>query len=328
MRPELAALVNRQGGVFLRKQALACGYSKKEVEWACRRGVWRKVRHGAYADKADFERQDEVGLYRMRARAVMLVLDEPHVLSHNSSAALLDLPVWGTELSLVHVTRLHSASARTQAGVKHHHAGCPRAHRLAVEGVLVTCPERTALDVAREYGFEAGVVVTDAVLRSGGSRDLLRQLLEQMTQWPGVRSAIESVAAANGAAESVGESLARLLVVESGLPTPAPQVAITDGGFHARVDLLIEELGLVVEFDGKAKYQRGAGNGQASDADIVWAEKLREDQLRALGYEVVRLTWADLFGARRALTSKRLVEAARRAGLRRPPTPLGARRAI
>lgn len=101
-------------------------------------------------------------------------------------------------------------------------------------------------------------------------------------------------------------------------------MSISDGEFRARVDLLIEELRLVIEFDGRAKYQRRTENGRVTDADIVWSEKLREDRLRELGYEVVRLTWADLFGARRVLASKRLVEAARRAALRRPYAKLAA----
>ncbi|HLL07374.1 MAG TPA: type IV toxin-antitoxin system AbiEi family antitoxin domain-containing protein [Nocardioidaceae bacterium] len=317
MRPELAALAARQGGVFLRRQAAECGYSRKEIELLHRRGAWTRVRYGAYADAAEYERHDDVGRYQARARAVMLVLDEPHILSHTSAAALLQLPVWGADLSVVHVTRLHSAGGRVQAGVKHHPAGCPYSLRTIVDGMSVTCLERTAIDVAREYGFEAGLVVTDAVLHAGGSPALLEQVVSQMTQWPGVRSAQAVLEAADGGAESVGESLGRLLVVESGLPRPVTQVVITDGEFRARVDMLIEQLALVIEFDGKGKYQRIAEQGQATDADLVWAEKLREDRLRELGYEVVRLTWGDLFGARRVLALKRLAEAAHRASRRR-----------
>jgi hypothetical protein len=34
-------------------------------------------------------------------------------------------------------------------------------------------------------------------------------------------------------------------------------------------------------------------DGRRREEDL-WAEKLREDRLRALGYVVVRLVWADL----------------------------------
>lgn len=53
----------------------------------------------------------------------------------------------------------------------------------------------------------------------------------------------------------------------------------------ARVDFLYEDMKLVIEVDGRKKYEK---------AQDVWDEKLREDRLRALGYVIVRLTWADL----------------------------------
>ena len=55
----------------------------------------------------------------------------------------------------------------------------------------------------------------------------------------------------------------------------------------ARVDFLVTGTNVVVEFDGRMKYDSG-------DPGILWAEKKREDALRRLGYVVVRLTWADL----------------------------------
>ena len=49
----------------------------------------------------------------------------------------------------------------------------------------------------------------------------------------------------------------------------------------------------VGEFDGKVKYGRLLRPGQ-SPGDVVYAEKLREDTIRAEDWEVVRWTWADL----------------------------------
>lgn len=57
------------------------------------------------------------------------------------------------------------------------------------------------------------------------------------------------------------------------------------GDLVAVTDFLFRDQWTVVEFDGALKY--------ATTADLV-AEKLREDRLRELGYEVVRVTWADL----------------------------------
>lgn len=70
------------------------------------------------------------------------------------------------------------------------------------------------------------------------------------------------------------------------------------------MDFLLEDR-VVVEFDGMLKYE--------NPADLA-AEKLREDRLRALGYEVVRLTWADLADAE---VVRAKVEAARERARRR-----------
>jgi very-short-patch-repair endonuclease len=45
----------------------------------------------------------------------------------------------------------------------------------------------------------------------------------------------------------------------------------------------------IVEFDGLIKY--GGADGRQALVD----EKRREDALRSLGYQVVRLTWRDLY---------------------------------
>lgn len=61
----------------------------------------------------------------------------------------------------------------------------------------------------------------------------------------------------------------------------------------ARVDFLFSELGVVGEFDGLVKY-RSAFRGTQAVEEVVIAEEAREDELRALGWLVVRWTWREL----------------------------------
>ena len=321
MRPELATLAAAQGGVFLRRQALAVGYSPDEMRLALRRQEWIRVRHGAYVETQSYERLNEDERYRLLVRAVMLALDEPAVASHQSASAMWELPLWGTDLKRVHVTRRRDHGARTQAGVKHHTATLPDEVCTTVRAVAVTSLERTAVDVGREYGFEAGVICADAALRAGADADRLRSVMQQLREWPGACAAAAAVAIADGGSESPGESRSRVLVLEAGLPRPLLQPWIAHRSFTARVDMLIASSDLIIEFDGRLKYERrtAIGESRLADADRVWAEKLREDQLRELGFEVIRLVWADLDGARRALAVRRLQEASER-GRRRAPS--------
>jgi len=78
------------------------------------------------------------------------------------------------------------------------------------------------------------------------------------------------------------------------MPSPTLQKTVLDpdGAFVARVDFFWDEFGIVGEFDGMIKYDEGG-------SDAVRREKRREDTLRDLGYEVVRWTWAELFGFER-----------------------------
>jgi hypothetical protein len=96
---------------------------------------------------------------------------------------------------------------------------------------------------------------------------------------------------ADGLSESPGESWARVLFVSLGLPKPELQAEIRDAGGRlvGRVDFLFHRQRLIVEFDGKVKYEGVDGR------DALIREKRREDALRSLGYQVVRLTWRDLY---------------------------------
>ena len=65
-----------------------------------------------------------------------------------------------------------------------------------------------------------------------------------------------------------------------------------DGTSIGRSDFAWEEFGTVGEFDGKAKYGALLRPGQTA-ADAVYAEKLREDEIRDAGWQVARWTWPD-----------------------------------
>ena len=68
---------------------------------------------------------------------------------------------------LVHVTRPGVTGSRTEGGVKHHRAGYGERDLTVVQGLASTGLARTALDIAREHGYQDGVVAADAALRLG-----------------------------------------------------------------------------------------------------------------------------------------------------------------
>jgi len=335
MRPQLQAIAGSQGGVFFRRQAMASGYSDMEIRELKRSREWLAVRRGAYVEAEVAPPGGDVeAWHRLRTLAVLHHVHVPSVASHTSAVGLLRLPHWGTDLSHVYLTRSRRHAGRIEAGVSHHEADLPDWQTTTVAGVRCTTGARTAWDIAREFGFEAGVVVSDAVLRVGrqnerrghvstrtgpqvaATHDDLDRLSRLMGDWPNSRAATAAFAFADAGAETVGESLARMFVVSLGFPAPRTQVVIEGDGLVARVDMLVDALGWVIEFDGRQKYRRARDDCDpvVDDGDIVWAEKLREDALRGLGKHVSRLVWADLFGSRRRQAGAALWRTAERIG--------------
>lgn len=152
--------------------------------------------------------------------------------------------------------------------------------------------------------FESGVVVADAALHAGlAGKEELWELVERFRAWPGSRRAAAVVSFADGRAESVGESRARVLFHNEGLAAPELQWPIRDdrGRLVGRVDFFWRPR-TVGEFDGELKYASG-------DPKVLFDEKIREDDIREFGNEVVRMVWADLSRpARTAARFRRAIE--------------------
>ena len=164
-----------------------------------------------------------------------------------------------------------------------------------VDGVLATSTARTVADLARALPFEAAVVAGDSALRAGLDRVELWGCLERMHRWPGVIRARRVAAFTDGRSESAGESRSRAGLLQSGIAAPELQLEVFDdyGRFAARVDFAWKQSRTIGAFDGKIKYGREL-NPANDNRDVVYQEKLREDILRELGWQMVRWTWADL----------------------------------
>ena len=165
-----------------------------------------------------------------------------------------------------------------------------------VDGLLVTDPVRTLLDLARTEPFEPAVAALDAALfRKAVPGDLLAARLEDIGGTSGGRAAARAVAFADGRSESVGESRSRVLMRRLGLPPSTIQleIAVVTGPSPTRVDFAWEEARLVGEFDGRVKYGRLLLPGQ-DPGDAVFREKRREDAIRDENWGVVRWTWGEL----------------------------------
>lgn len=277
-----------------RRDALAAGWSDEELGRLTRRAEWTRVRRGSYLDGS--VPRDHEARHRLLVTATLDALRRPSVVSHQSAAVLWGLPLWGVRLDQVHVTRAPGASTGASRSLRVHVARLCDVDLAIVDGMAVTDPARTVLDLARSTPLDVGVAATDAALRSGlVDAAELRSRLARIAGTRGSRQAARVVGMADGRSESVGESRSRVLLARLGLPPSDLQFEVRSsaGGLLGRTDFVWEAERVVGEFDGRVKYGRLLRPGQ-QPGDVVFEEKRREDLIRDEGWDVVRWTWDDL----------------------------------
>ncbi|MEU1427613.1 hypothetical protein ABZ412_11115 [Nocardia sp. NPDC005746] len=238
--------------------------------------------------------------HRQLVGALLPEMAAGSVVSHQSAAVLYGTTLWRTPLDRVCVTRNRKGGGRTRPFAKVH--GSPVDRAVEVDGLPVTTPARTVVDLALTLPFEAAVVAGDALAgRFGLTPAELGEEIAQAKGRYGIGQAKEVIALLDGRSQSIGESLSRTMIERHALPLPSSQgnVLTPDGRFVARVDFYYESEGVLCEFDGPTEYGRLLRPGQ-DVAAAIHRERIRETYLRALGFEVVRWTWDDVIRDRAA----------------------------
>ena len=279
--------------LILARDAAPLG-QQRIIERAAMRGELVRLVQGAYIRSTHWNSLDEGGRHRMRVHATIAMMRTPLTVSHLSAIAFLEVPIFGTFPERVHALRADAAGGRsTRAVVRHTTSVIP--DRVNVEGVVITAPSRTVVDVARSASLANAVTVADAALKMGLiTRSDLQLQHELLGSGRGCRQGAFITEFADGASANGGESYARLLMHQAGFTSPLLQAEFVDSYGSMYVDFYWPAAKIAVEFDGFQKYSRSEFLQGRTPAEVVWHEKRREDRLRALGLRVVRIVWSDL----------------------------------
>lgn len=287
--------IKREHGLITTRAALAAGLTPLDIQHLVRSGRWVVVRRGVFVERETWDAADVWSdRPRLRSRAVDLRLGHARAFSHDSAALEHGLPLIGAP-EFVHITRTDVTGSRRRHGVVQHGAPFDASTVTSVDGLPVLPLARTAVDIAREHGYAAGLVAIDGALRLGATHAELRGVRDVMTRWPGITSAEAAIADADAGAETAGETLSRILVTALGVgPARTQFPVLLEDGTTAWLDLIVGCHGF--EFDGKIKVQSPASGGVAARAaeEVVWKGQKRDRLVRALGLGISHVIWEDV----------------------------------
>jgi len=288
-------------------------------------GDLARVRAGVYLPSEFWSLLNDDLRFLARIRAEALASPVPLLFGVQSAAALWGLPMVGDWPDRPTVLAERAAGGRSAKSLERRCEGMP-AEVWIIGGLATTGLARTVVDVARDQRFGPAVAVADFALarrpHAAGTTPLSVEKPELVRELRGVdplhghARAAAVVDFSDGDSGSVGESISRVTAYRLGFPRPVLQFAFRDHLGEMFADFWWPDYRLIGEFDGKGKYLRDEYTRGRSTAEVVLAEKAREDRLRALGAGVARWGWAEATstsGLRRTLLA---------AGLpMRPPRP-------
>ena len=255
-------------------------------------GSLLRLRRGAYVETAVWNTLSARQQHILRIQSVVASGQRRVVICGLSAAALWGMPVKGPWPDDVHVLERRQGGGRSDPGIRRSSVGETTARTVTIRGVVVTDLARTTLEVARAQTFTDAIGSVDwtlsprnpnAITADELSVDLRR--LEPRTGAAHLQRLIQFASPLSG---SFYESAARAAMHLLGFAAPELQVVFTDAKGDMIPDFLWRKVRKAGEFDGKEKYTREEYT-QGNPNDVVWAEKKREDRLRALGLGVVRI---------------------------------------
>jgi predicted transcriptional regulator of viral defense system len=271
----IAALAARQHGVVARRQLVALGLSLDAIDHRVECGRLLRLHRGVYA----------VGHRRVTGRGVslaaVLAAGDEAVLSHRSAAEL-----WGireTSRRTIEVTA--PRQRRLRPGLRIHRAKLPADEVTVEDGVPVTTPARTLLDLAAlldEHRLARAAERAEALRLT--SPTSLKELTERYPRRPGtpnLKRLIEEQRIVPTTTRSELER--RFLTFLDANELPRPLVNEREDAYTP--DFRWPEHGLIVELDGFETH----GTRAAFERD-----RARDRQLTAQGWRVVRITQRQL----------------------------------
>lgn len=214
------------------------------------------------------------------------------IFSHISAALIHNLPISHPVTHQVEVVR--PGTNRKFKTIHVRGSRIPKNHRATIDGAEVTTLERTLIDVARSYNLDVSVpMIDDALHRELTTREKILTTFAQCLEKRSSAKVRLAIDLADSRRESPAEAVAAVRFHEHGITGLEPQVTFRADNLNRniRVDFCHRRARLIVEIDGIGKLYLGSGVPR----EELEQERRREQWLRDQGWQVIRISWKELF---------------------------------
>ncbi|MDR6506133.1 hypothetical protein [Arthrobacter oryzae] len=229
--------------------------------------------------------------------------------SHLTAAELLVLPRRQQKGSpdMFHVIRPEGEAHLNRPHVIVHRMKLFSDEVTVVDGISVTTPERTWLDMAEMLSVDELVAMGDSCVRVPRphleDRDMplctladLQRMIDRHKGKRGLRKAKEAIKLIRVGSDSPQETLLRLAMIRAGLPEPELNVPIIseDGARHHEPDLSYRKYKVGIEYEGE----------HHGDEGQVVRDIARSERYEALGWTEVRISKRHMFNDAKPAVAK------------------------
>jgi very-short-patch-repair endonuclease len=303
----LAVVAARQHRLITTADVVRAGGAQHHVDTRVAGGRWHRLDRGVFmisGTSLDWSTRQHAALLAAGPRAVT---------SHLAAARLLGLPGFrgaGLELSVPRGVRFRREGIRV-----HESTDLDRCRVVRCDGIAVTDPDRTLLDLGRYLGQQRLARTVEAARRadlvtwSSLIATLARHARRGRAGTRRLRAVILAGAQRTEVTDTDVELLLYGLLIDAGLPPPAIRHRVYDGDrFVAEVDLAVPDLLIAIEVDGKVHLLE-----EVRERDLT-----RQNDLVLRGWHVLRFSNERVLGQPAAVVAAVVAAVEARRGVIRP----------
>jgi very-short-patch-repair endonuclease len=267
----------RQAGAISRAQLATCGQSESRITGMVHRRELIEILPGVYSARPAPE--------SMRQRLWAAVLWSGGVVSHRSAAQLWQLPV---PVSLaVHVTVADRRFRYAVADVRTHRVPLGRLHQVRFDRLPITDRARTVVDLLRTESLACARGLLDRALQQHWlqEQDVLAAFHDEPGR-TGNRQLRLLIAELEPGAQAESERRLHRLLRRAGITGWVAQYEVGLPSGTRFVDVALPQQRIAIEVDGRRHHDDAS--------DRFDDDRARANELVALGWRVLRVTWNEL----------------------------------